>query len=32
MAYFSGYEASRALAQDRRSEAVTQCINEGLGL
>jgi hypothetical protein len=32
MAYFSGYEASRAHSGDLPPELVTQCINEGLGV
>jgi hypothetical protein len=32
MAYFSGYEASKALAEAQPPETIAQCINEGLGV
>lgn len=32
MAYFSGYEASKALAENQPSTTVAERINEGLGV
>jgi hypothetical protein len=31
MAYFSGFEASKALAEDQPPATVAQCVNEGIG-